>query len=284
MLATPPKLPIALAISVAAASGAEVGAASNQRARSRSGREVCERWFPMEPGTTWSYQILLNGSQPPIAYEEIIRDMAGQTVRQTIRRTLIAPSQNDGVAGKAYVLRIGVRGPGKREGILSKYAQAVELVVHRDDLGLFPKGARVYWGVVKSESFVVHLVLQYPSRKPDTCVAAVRPIFFSGDRAGSRVPSSEGSPESLTFEGIAQDPELPFLEALRFVRRVAPTQPQARPGQAGRGLRLVETTWFTGAGLVRLEQHVDGVMPMEWRLASFSLGGVDAPISIPRDD
>jgi hypothetical protein len=217
------------------------------------------------------YNITL-GAAEPLNFGVTEWALGGDRVAAYETRGRFLPAMNKD-AGREYSLVLQIVGPATEEGPYRW--PGVKVKVIKDELGIFEGVQELFWIRSKNDDFILLEVRTY---SPDsigaptgawgmpesTGGASSRIIFFGGAAGVIRGLGSGKDPddaiECLGFDG----------DNLHFVRNVQ-AHKSDHPELDGKSDILSqafeEHTWFArGKGMVRLEQHINGVTSMTWQL------------------
>lgn len=248
-------------------------------------------FFPAQVGMRWKYKITLGGGVDPLRYKETTWPLGEGSVTQQTRGRFLPDAEDATGEGGTFILELHVERSAAKQGPL-EYSRGVELVVDRDELGIYEDAQRVFWaipGVGISDPFV-HEVVTYSSSDGPPMGSwgdwghgdgySMRVILF-GERPGIAISQSK-SAEQLLFKGVER---YKGWQCLRFTRiiesdadedrgdlmaAVDDSREQLRALSRG----FVEDAWFAqDKGLVRLEQRVGDKVSMTWEMLSFTPAG-----------
>lgn len=277
------------------ASGDDKGAVIGGMPPSMSSQETGNPidYFPLVPGTTWTYLIQI-GAAEPTKYEEVEWPM-GQGGVLSASRGRFAPAMDGKRTQFTLILR--VKGPAARQGGL-RYPIGAEVEILRDDLGVFfdanehsgdPRPKTLFFAATNDSRFEALLVLPHDPDEPDapnhggwgqgpTEPGYSLRVFFFGGRPGTGIGLGKQPNDELIYLGMSAVPGSSGEQGLHFMRRVNPAKPQ--PGEQhpasdsesdilNQG--FTEDVWFErGRGLVRMIQRRGDTVTMTWTLTQFS--------------
>jgi hypothetical protein len=241
------------------------------------GSTAYSEYFPLDPGTEWTFAVDIPEGAVPARYREVYWPMDKATdywITSVAKATL---KKTNPSAEFIEHFRIKGNAPADRlpevilrNGIPEKIA---ELEIIRDDILLYQYAAHVYWlqcpstyedkplSVIDEVMIIDKSYFPYNDRpKPIGDGFCRRSIFMT---AGigltlSHNVSGQENPDSLTFKGpVAVNGDTPTIN-LGFERRIASDE----PGQE----IIEECTYGVHRGLVELSQTVGGQRTMHWTL------------------
>lgn len=233
-------------------------------------------YFPMDVGTTWTYEISL-GKADPLNYGVTSWPQGDDYAISYVTRGRYRGAMDyDG--NKPLRLSIKVEGVAPKQGPL-QFPESVKLAVLEDDLGIYDDSEEVFWAGTSADGLMVEEVI---TRSPDTPGApggawgsyGVEPgwskrLVFFARRPGIGISEGEDSPDTLIFVG-------PKGNQLHFLREVEVETKE--PGTEGVSSSVLEKPFKEyiifekGKGLVNLIQEVDGIHSMSWELVKFTPG------------
>lgn len=229
-------------------------------------------YFPMTPGTIWSYKIVTNTETEPLNYGEVLWPTGPEMgVLQSSRGRFIGAMNNP---GGEFTFSLRVKAIAPQQGSL-QYPQGVELEILEDTLGIHTDVLQMFWAATSAADYMVMEVLvysQFGSRGTGFAMGdgqALRIIGFADlPNVGIGLGESQDTTVYLGIDTTVLGYE--GQELLHYQRSVS-----AGPGVDGSPLdkAFTEDMWYAkNTGLVRLEQKVEGKPSMTW-----TLNGVTAP-------
>jgi len=231
-------------------------------------------YFPMDVGTTWTYEISL-GKTDPLHFGRVSWPQGGgQSMSIEVRGRYLGAIKNEGTGPLRLVLK--VEEVAAQQGPL-QFPEGVKLTVLEDELGIYEDIEEVFWAATTSDGFQV---TEITTHSPDSSGApggawgsygiepgySMKLVFFARE-PGTGLSVGEESPETLFFKG-------PEGNQLHFERIVEGSKENQSPEAAGvLNSPYTENIVFEkGKGLVSLEQKVDGTHSMTWKLVKFTPG------------
>lgn len=218
-------------------------------------------FFPIDPGTEWSYKIDIGAADPKLVYTIVWDTASGQDTRTFTDSYLLSEKIK---APECCYLKIKVENVAYRDE-----AYAVKLNVTRDDLGVYErfghsKARDAYWIVAdNADEFIASKIVSLPAGdfsivSPDMTVLSLQLLFFDPKNGIHTRKLLNGDPLEL----IGYDNDAPGCGddiCMHFVR-------------TPRGTDIAEDIWYApGKGLVRLEQRVNGEPSMTWTLENVKI-------------
>lgn len=239
------------------------GSVSSGSANKQKAEPAFSSYIPTAPGMRWEYDIQLfpeNGDA--FLRSKIIWPLQhGKMLAEPVsRRMHIAPEQvgdwnREGT--KKLIVRVKCKTQNSQ---FAKYPDSIELMIERDDLGLFRGAKAMFWAVIKAGNVRADWIINYPSRTssdPDGCS---RKTFFFQTDIGSGIQSQDDENDSVVFLQKVNKTQN-ASNILVFRRQV--TLP-------GTGVSFHEDMFFVAdVGLSTLVQVVDGKEVMRWNLVNF---------------
>jgi len=225
------------------------------------------RYFPMEVGREWTYDIAV-GSAEPMICEDVVVAKGGEPYNFSLVGSIHVSGE-----GTPSRLRMRVVAPAQEE----LRAGSVEVKVLEDDLGLFRFVQRILWhwenlsppggmgsmsGVAQSFLYSAPKLMSaypYDVLRDAESVHSTRTIFIWNF---GRI-EQEDKEEVFSFLGVDSDVAgWRGIPCLHFVR-------EATSDRSTGSVSLTEDCWYApDEGLVRLEQRIAGKLSMTWTLAS----------------
>jgi len=198
------------------------------------------RYFPMEVGIKWTYEITI-GEKNPVVSSIARGNIGNTTVVREQRGTLVIEE------GKIFNLTIEVKEVTQLEG-----KQGVELeITEDDDFKLFRGADRVVWILREKPTFAVFQIL-VSQPEGEESIFSVRPLITPVAMEGKH--PSQGFLTPIRHEG----------SSLHLLRMVGSTGPDVDNG-------FTEHFYYEkDVGMVKLVQKRDGVVSMTWKLIDFS--------------
>jgi hypothetical protein len=235
-------------------------------------------FFPTSVGAKWDFSIEVAGD--PLHFCHIAWPAGNGQVGVETRGRFAAVVRNR--SRRQFELSICIARPAEAQGPL-KYPGGVELIIEKDDLGVYEHHRSVFWAVSSNERerFEAFEVITYA---PDHSSAprmggwgswgaggeghSLRPLFFA-ERPNTAISLGQNSPDRLAFEGIDTTKRPQWGDSvLHFVRQVNAAE---KPSELSSGFE--EHMWYApGKGLVELKQFLAGRETMHWTLRNFQIG------------
>jgi len=224
-----------------------------------SQQESYKDFFPFKLDIRWTYEIIVKNQ--PLFYHIESWPLGDNVFSYDIRGTYTKEK-------KTYLLIFEVEKTAAKQGPL-EYPQGVKLSVIKDELGIFKYAKEVYWAINTYSRNAAHVVITYPPHMPGAPVQNVRggyyiQLLFFIAKPGSVLSLGE---DELLFVGLE-----PFQDqlALHFKRTVSSGEDKGYIQHS-----FIEDSWYQkGKGLVYLEQKVDDITTMIFRLKDLKKGDV----------
>ncbi|MEW6408061.1 MAG: hypothetical protein AB1465_05215 [Patescibacteria group bacterium] len=231
--------------------------------RAEEAEKLINDYFPTGIGTRWVYEITIGETEPLRQQTNYWTENNGQTLVQLVKGRFSTLVGSNNKPPKTFRLIIKIK--KKTAADLESSSENVELAIEEDELGIFKHGKKVSWrqtsylGAIVIEEIVVYSPKNFGLFDIKQDGYSSHPIFLASN---VRIGYSEEI--YILFIGI---------EASRLHLRRTVNAADSRPGRPPDYLdkAFIEDMWFEkGKGLVRLEQRIDGLVSMTWRLVDFS--------------
>ncbi|MEI6627521.1 MAG: hypothetical protein WCL61_02915 [bacterium] len=236
-------------------------------------------YLPTTPGSILEYKIEL-GSIEPLNYMESINPCGDKVNITSVRGRFIAAliefdkSKDSKKPKKILCLKLKVKGPAVKQGMFQRPI-GVELVVEKDDLGVYKDAKKIFWSATAAGNFRCNEIVTYPPNLHSLGGGgpwgdwnaedgfSMRLILF-GEKPGTQISSTSGSDskDHLIFIGVKNVPGL-NVPGLCFLRIVEPHSKEHKGDYFSSG--FAEVTYFVkGKGMVYLQQRVGEEVSMTW--------------------
>lgn len=231
-------------------------------------------YFLTDIGTRWTYVITIAGSgeardDDPLEHKVVRWPIAEGAQVMESRGILYRGSESN--TPLKLILSVKARAP--KQGPL-EYPEGYEIVVERDDLGIYEYVEHIYWAISRSGRYSVNEIVMFSPNSPGAPSGGLwgsygqemgcwMRVKFFGDKPGTGIGLSEEN-DSLVFLGPERVGD---IMCLHFERRVEGSEVDHGEKASYLDSGFSEDMWYAkGIGLVKLVQKVNGKTTMTWTL------------------